>query len=255
MGAIRVGACGFCMRQYQYYQTFPVIELQKPFYRPPKVSTAQRWRDEAPSGFEFTLKAFQAVTHLPNSPTYRRSGLSDAQRKQAGVFRDTKVVRQAWRDTLEIARALDATFVLFQCPAKFKPTDENIENLRRFFEWAERDGMRMGWEPRGEEWTDSLVRDLCRELDLVHVVDPFQRKAVRGVPRYFRLHGITGTYHEFTDAELRRLLGWCTAQKTYCMFNNVPMRDDAQRFQRLVDRRGGANKKRSRSRAGAGAAR
>ena len=35
MGTIRVGTCGFCLRQRDYYGAFDVVELQQTFYRPP----------------------------------------------------------------------------------------------------------------------------------------------------------------------------------------------------------------------------
>lgn len=244
MPEIRVGTCGFCMRQAAFFRTFPLIEIQKTFYQPPQVTTAERWRAEASEGFEFTLKAFQAITHVGSSPTFRRSKLSDAERAECGNFADTRTVREGWRQTLEIARALRASFVIFQCPKRFRPSEENVANLRRFFQWAERDDLRLGWEPRSSEWTKSLIKDLCRELGLVHVVDPFHDPPLYGTPRYFRLHGrITGEYrfeyrYQYTDAELRELLEKCTANQTYCLFNNDSMRDDAQRFRRLAGQGG-----------------
>jgi uncharacterized protein YecE (DUF72 family) len=59
------------------------------------------------------------------------------------------VVREAWRPTRAIARALEVRFVLFQCPASFAPTDSNLASLRGFSSWALRDGLRLGFEPRG----------------------------------------------------------------------------------------------------------
>jgi uncharacterized protein YecE (DUF72 family) len=231
---VRVGTCGFCLTQREYYRRFAVIELQQTFYHPPLLATAERWRREAPEGFEFTLKAFQAITHPPASPTWRRSRLPEAERALAGGFRATRVVRGAWRTTLALARGLEARFVVFQCPASFAPTERSLADLRRFFGWAERGGLRFGFEPRGTAWEDALVRELCRELDLVHVVDPFEREPVHGVPRYFRLHGGPGYRHRYGAAELRWLLGRCTARPTYCLFNNLAMRDDARRFGRMV---------------------
>jgi uncharacterized protein YecE (DUF72 family) len=234
MSSTRVGTCGFCLRQQEYYRTFEVVELQQTFYQPPRLATAQKWRAEAPEGFEFTLKAFQAITHPPGSPTYRRSRLNDAERSRCGGFQDTPVVRKAWKATLELARALDAKLVVFQCPASFRPTDENVANLIRFFQWAHRDRLRLGWEPRGEAWTDDLLRELCRELSLTHVVDPFQRACLRPRPPYFRLHGIGGYRHRYSGEELGRLRQECTAPLTYCMFNNASMGDDAGRYARML---------------------
>jgi uncharacterized protein YecE (DUF72 family) len=230
MGTIRIGTCGFCLRQRDYYGAFGAVELQQTFYRPPQLATAQRWRAQAPDGFEFTLKAFQAITHPPASPTWRRSRLSEAERAKCGGFRDTPVVRKAWKTTLEVARALEAKLVVFQCPATFRPTDENIDRLWKFFEWAHRDRIRFGWEPRGDAWTDQLVRRICVELSLTHVVDPFARPCMRPRPPYFRLAGIGGHRHRYTDEELSRLRGMCSAKQTWCMFNNAFMADDARRF-------------------------
>jgi uncharacterized protein YecE (DUF72 family) len=230
MSSIRVGTCGFCMPQAQYYRTFAVIELQQTFYRPPQPATAERWRNEAPEGFEFTLKAFQAITHPPSSPTYRRSSLSDADRRQCGGFRDTATVRQAWKTTLQLASVLEATLVVFQCPASFTPSHENLSNLRCFFHWADRGTALFGWVPRGDRWTPDVIGELCRELSLINVVDPFQRPSLYGTPGYFRLHGIGGYAYRYSDQEFIRLRQLCTAPLTYCMFNNVAMCDDAQRF-------------------------
>lgn len=91
-----------------------------------------------------------------------------------------------------------------------------------------------------DAWTRTLVRDQCRELGLVHVVDPFQQRPVHGTPRYFRMHGHgdvsapRGYSHEYNDHELRDLWGRCTARMTYCLFNNVSMRQDAEHFRDLV---------------------
>ena len=54
---------------------FSLVEVEQTFYKLPLVKTAERWRAEAPRGFEFSIKAWQALTHLPTSPTWRRSDL------------------------------------------------------------------------------------------------------------------------------------------------------------------------------------
>ncbi|MHC4142522.1 MAG: DUF72 domain-containing protein [Planctomycetota bacterium] len=119
-------------------------------------------------------------------------------------------------------------------PAGFKPTDQNIDRLWKFFEWAHRDRLRFGWDPRGPGWTDEIVGRICAELSLTHVVDPFARNTMRGRPPYFRLHGITGHGHRYTDDELSRLRGMCSGEVTYCMFNNAFQADDARRFLELA---------------------
>ena len=240
MGApkVKTGCCGFRMSRAEYMQLFPAVEVQQTFYQPPQVPTLERWRAEAPKDFEFTLKAWMLITHEARSPTYRRlkRELSEEEREQCGSFRPTPLVREAWDVTLACARALKARRVLFQCPASFRPTKENVKNLREFFEKAERPrGMQFLWEPRGD-WADALVRELCQELDLTHVVDPFSARTVTPERCYFRLHGRKGFRYVYEDDELEELYTMLPKKGTsYVLFNNVRMRDDAARFQRLIE--------------------
>ncbi len=227
---VLVGTCGWGMAQRKYYATFPLIELQQTFYRLVRVETARRWRQQAPAGFCFTLKAFQGITHPGSSPTYRRSNLSAQQRRQAGGFRDTPLVRQGWEHTCRLAQALEAAVVLLQCPGSFRPTEENLQRLHAFLRWAPRREFLLAWEPRGPEWTDELVAQVCREHGLIHATDPFARQAVSGRVQYFRLHGIGGFRYRYTEQDLQRLAAWCRRGRTWCLFNNASMSEDAQRF-------------------------
>jgi uncharacterized protein YecE (DUF72 family) len=97
-------------------------------------------------------------------------------------------------------------------------------------------GVRLLWEPRGP-WPADVIRSLCTAHDLVHVVDPFVNPTVTGGGMtYYRLHGVTGARHVYTDAELRHLRELLPASGvTYVLFNNIPRANDAARFGRLVD--------------------
>ncbi len=230
---IKVGTCGFSMRRHNYYLTFPVVEIQQTFYKLPRVTTAERWRAEAPVGFEFTMKAWQLITHEASSPTYRRLGkpIPAELRGRYGAFRPTEEVFAAWAQTRAFAEALGVTVIVFQCPPRFTPTPEHIANLRGFFSSIDRAGWRAAWEPRGA-WKPDTIRALCRELDLVHVVDPLKEVPLHGAIRYYRLHGLTGYRYVHTDQDLQRLRAACGENlPTYCMFNNIFMAEDAVRFQ------------------------
>lgn len=225
------------MAQAEYAAEFPVVEVQQTFYQPPQIKTLSRWREDAPRAFEFTLKAWQLITHEARSPTYKRlkRELSEEERETCGAFRSSPIVREAWETTRACAEALDAKRVLFQCPASFTPTKENLTRLREFFGMTQRGKLEFLWEPRGD-WPDELVRSLCDELDLTHVVDPFVARTVttsRG--RYFRLHGRKGWRYRYEDDELEELVSMLPRGKTsYVLFNNVRMREDAARFQKLA---------------------
>jgi len=230
------GCCGFPEAMDRYFSEFRAVEVQKTFYKPPSPATASRWRESAPPGFTFCLKAWQLITHTPASPTYRRLGrdIDTALRDRYGNFRLTDEVLSAWETTLNFARALEAELVVFQCPRSFKPTSENVRSMRRFFATIRRDGLVFAWEPRGD-WPAEIIVELCRELELVHCVDPFKDEPLAGDLHYFRLHGIGGYRHRYSAAELDRLAGMTAGKKSYVMFNNLSMLEDARRFKSLVE--------------------
>ncbi len=232
MSAPRVGLCGFTVSAAEYFATFDTLEVQQTFYEPPSKRTMTRWREQAPAGFVFTIKAWQIITHRATSNTYRRLR-SHVDRNDCGAFQLNDTVRHAWEVTRDCARLLRAKAILFQCPASFRPTAENIDNMRRFFETIGRlDEVHYLWEPRGELWADDVIARLCRELALVHTVDPFVRPSLTPDMTYWRLHGIGSHYRSYTDGELRDLASRRSrdARETYVMFNNIPRVGDAKRF-------------------------
>jgi uncharacterized protein YecE (DUF72 family) len=94
---IKIGTCGFAMGRLEYYRTFPVVEVQQTLYKLPRWTTGERWRAGAPPGFEFTMKAWQLITHEPSSPTYRRLGkpIPAEMKDRYGSFRPTEEVFDA----------------------------------------------------------------------------------------------------------------------------------------------------------------
>jgi len=183
------------------------------------------------------MKAWQLITHTPSSPTYRhlKSGVSPAERDLFGSFRPTEQVWLAWERTREIASALDASVIVFQCPKSFLPTRETTRDLSAFFRAIERDDRMLAWEPRGDAWRPELILDLCAENNLIHCVDPFQSEPAYGDSVYWRLHGKTGYRYRYTDEDLAeldvKLRAWARAPgPNYVLFNNIYSRDDASRF-------------------------
>jgi uncharacterized protein YecE (DUF72 family) len=236
---VRVGLCGFTMAFDDYLREYRLVEVQQTFYEPPREATMRRWRALAGAEFEFTMKAWQLITHEAGSPTYRRlrSRLSDADLAEVGGFRTTPAVLRAWQRTLDCVALLRATAILLQCPAWFRPTGDNIDRMRTFFRTVERPaGVRLLWEPRGP-WPPDVVATLCTDLDLVHVVDPLVSTTVTPEQTYFRLHGTTGARHVYTDAELAQLADMLPAARRvppYVLFNNLPRVGDARRFRSVL---------------------
>jgi uncharacterized protein YecE (DUF72 family) len=234
-----IGCCGWTGSQPQYFCQFPVIEIQSTFYDPPSSAVAARWRTIAPPKFEFCIKAWQLITHASSSPTYRRlrKPIDPTRSAFFGSFQNTDEVWQAWLKTFEIAEAVRASVVLFQCPASFQATPLNIKNLSRFFQKIGPQSFRLAWEPRGP-WPGEIVRDLCAEYRLIHCVDPLVCAPDGETAPYWRLHGRGSYSYRYTDedlVELKKLLLLApNDQQARILFNNVTMKDDANRFRQLL---------------------
>lgn len=233
---IKIGTCGFRGNKIEYSRLLTCVEIQHTFYQPPQIKTLERWRAEMPEDFEFAVKAWQLITHEAKSPTYKRlkKKLTGQEKEEAGYFKPTAIVREAWETTLACAEALRAKTILFQCPASFKPYRYNIANLEKFFSSIERGKLDFGWEPRGE-WDDKIVKEICERHDLRHVVDPFKKQTVTPGKCYYRLHGVTGWRYKYEEDELRELTSLLPGnERSYVFFNNIEMTEDALRFQEIV---------------------
>ena len=243
---VKVGCCGFSLRSGRaaYYRVFRLVEVQSTFYKLPRVSTAERWRREAPEDFEFTVKCWQAVTHPPTSPTWRKAGIKVEKEKYGryGMLKPTEENFEAWNKTMEICRALNARICLIQCPPRFRYTEENVENMKAFLNSIKRDRMLIAWEPRGD-WPQHReeAAELCRELNLVYVTDILRHEPIiTGNLVYTRLHGLNPREYDYrykyTDEDLQRLIDGLRrledagVEEVYVLFNNTEMGEDAQRF-------------------------
>ncbi len=234
-----IGLCGWNGSQAAYFQEFSTIEIQSTFYQPPAARVAARWRSIAPPSFQFCIKAWQLITHRASSPTLRRLSkpLPDADRPHVGAFQPTTIVWDAWQRTLEIAHAVDATVILFQCPNSFLPTSENLANFMSFFQRVTRGQFQLAWEPRGEAWTEDVVRELCQDFDLIHCVDPLTATSCYGTSLYWRLHGLGSYSYQYNDSDLKRLrrVFLQSAKPGFIMFNNFSSKKDAFRFRHMLD--------------------
>ena len=248
---VRVGCCGWCVKggKKAYYNVFDTIEIQETFYKLPRQKTVEKWVEEAPKKFEFNMKAWQVITHPPSSPTWKKAGLKIPRSKQNkyGYLMPTEENYQAWEETLKICKSMKAKVCVFQTPASFRFSRENMDNVEKFFSTIRRNNLALGWEPRGT-WREHLeeVSVLCKRLDLIHVVDPFRTKPVSTHEiTYLRLHGIGGgevNYrYRYTDDDLKNLRDFVKKRineqggEVYVMFNNLWMMEDAKRFRRILE--------------------
>ncbi len=235
---VRVGCCGFPVSLPRYAQYLRLVEVQKTFYKMPRLDTLKRWRQQVPEDFVFTIKAPQLITHPPTSPTYRRARLQIPPEfsDRYGFFRPTDEVFQAYEQTLKAAEVLESPVIVFQTPARFQETPEHVENLYAFFSRVPREGRVLAWEPRGT-WNQATLERIFQDLNLVHVVDPFKNESLTPYWIYYRLHGRGEGYrYSYSEEELLELRARIPAQarEAYILFNNTDMFQNAQRFQTLV---------------------
>ncbi|MFC1570839.1 DUF72 domain-containing protein [Candidatus Omnitrophota bacterium] len=222
---IKVGCSGFPIERKEYYRKFQTVELLETFYQVPDIEAVAKWKAVAPKYFEFVVKAWKLITH-------------------EGLFRPTDEVMEAWRRTEEIASRLGSRTILFQTPAAFTHSPENISNIKKFFGSIERKNYNFVWELEND-WPGDTVKDLCAELDLTHCTDPFSGPAREGKIRYFRLSGIGGKQHKYKGIDLKRLRDFCENEAeaikngpVYVFFSNVSMLADAQRFDWILENTG-----------------
>ncbi len=239
---VKVGCCGFPTSRKRYFREFGLVEIQRTFYRIPRASTVERWRKESPKDFEYTLKAWAAITHRPGGPVWRKAGIDCA---DCGMLRPTEGNFTAWEMVRVVAAKLGSKIVIFQSPPSFRRSDLTERDLRDFFSSLDRGGLAVGWEPRDESWwidERGLIR-LLDDLDLIHVVDPFYRRPLDGSDlAYFRLHGgrkdgkILYKY-SYSTQEFQDLLGKLekmNKKEAYVLFNNMDMWNNALEFRKMV---------------------
>ncbi|MEO0087741.1 MAG: DUF72 domain-containing protein [candidate division WOR-3 bacterium] len=238
----KIGCCGYPVAKKKYYENFNCIELNSTFYQLPKIETAEKWRKEAKEDFEFIVKAFQVITHPATSLTYKRLKEKIKNKENCGFFKPTDEVFEAFEKTYQICKILNCNKILFQTPASFKPTKENLNNLRKFFNTIKKEypkDLNYILEVRGKDWEDKIIKEICEELNLIHCVDPLNRKPVFGKFNYFRLHGEYKNEkiiyrHIYQAEELREIKNSCDKELNYVMFNNSNMFLDAIKFKDLV---------------------
>lgn len=253
MVIVYTGCCGFPVARKKYYAEYRTVEVQQTFYDPPGTSTLSGWRQEAPPGFIYNIKAWQVVSHTSKSPTWRKIRRRlQGSLENYGLLRLTEENMWGWRVTLEAATALDARVIVVQTPSSYGYSLDNMENTRRFFAWAtiEAGNRIVGWEPRGS-WHEKreAIESIVCSTNIVHVVDPLRYSPVvcRGQKiLYFRLHGLgsgeVNYRYKYSDEDLRLLASRIaelvskhdSVEEVYVMFNNVYMAQDCKRFRELA---------------------
>ena len=244
---VKIGCCGFPKSRKQYYMEFNVVELQNTFYKLPSKEWGVKLRREAPEDFEFTMKAWQAITHPPSSPTWRKAGFKPPKElwESYGFLKPTRENFEAVEEILDFAKTIKAKIIVVQTPPRFGYSPENERSVREFFSSVSRSVL-WAWEPRGS-WLEKpeKLRQLVKELNIIQVSDILRHKLLYvGEIVYTRLHGLGSKWpnysYKYTDSDLKKLVDYVNklsesgVKEFYILFNNIYMWDDAIRFKSML---------------------
>jgi uncharacterized protein YecE (DUF72 family) len=123
-----------------YGERFPTVEINSSFYGMPRASVLEGWAGEAPSGFQFALKAPRTITH--------ERKLGDAGDLTAQLVEVAGALTEGRRGPL-----------LFQLPPTLK---KDAARLGTFLAVLPR-GVRAAFEFRHPSWLDDEVFGLLRD--------------------------------------------------------------------------------------------
>ena len=221
-GRVRIGCSGWTYRHWRelfyppktpqrlwfgcYAETFETVELNTSFYHLPKPETFTKWRDQAPPGFRYAVKAPRFVTHMKK--------LKDCAEPVA--------------EFLSRARNLRETIgpILYQLPPRWAC---NTERLEEFIGHLPPDLAHV-FEFREKSWISEEVLALLGARGVSFCVHDMLESATprwaSGPVAYLRFHGCGGKYWGRYPDET--LLGWSdwiveqarSGRDVWCYFNN-----------------------------------
>ena len=172
----------------EYAQHLPAVEVDTFFYALPQLKTVQQWINEVGPGFQFIVKAHQAMTKHPRA-----------------VLPEGVTLPEMFERFKQVIRPMVATdqlkTVLFQFPPQFDATVSNIEYLMKVRRLM--GNLPVAIELRNKSWYQPAVIDslvgYCRDLKFTLVAADEANQIQASIPFYLattnpelvliRLHG------------------------------------------------------------------
>ncbi len=184
---------------------FSTVEINNTFYRLPTEDALLTWRQNAPPGFTFSVKASQFITHLkrlrePHDPIELFLSRVDLLGDRLGP-------------------------ILFQLPPNWPL---NFERLEQFLP-ALPAKHRYAFEFRDQSWYTAQTYELLRRHNVALCLHDWRGMSwpmeLTADFTYIRLHGPTGTYQgNYTSGMLRtwakRIQQWQKLAGVFVYFNN-----------------------------------
>ncbi|MFQ5637817.1 MAG: DUF72 domain-containing protein [bacterium] len=195
-------------RWFEYYaQQFSTVEVNATFYRFFKDDTFRNWRERAPEGFRYVLKAPRVITH--------RKYLQEVEQP----------IQQFWQSAQLLAGKFGV--ILLQLAPNMPYDPERLRTALLAFE----EPSRIAVELRHPRWLTDEIHALLKETGAIFcAADSPDSDLVHWLPSktaYIRLHGRKSMYaYNYSAHELREIAEF--AQKTarlgaktvYIFFNN-----------------------------------
>jgi uncharacterized protein YecE (DUF72 family) len=221
-GAIRIGCSGWNYRHWRgafypgdlpvrcwfdhYSTTFDTVEINNSFYRLPEGETFAKWREQAPPGFCYAVKANRFLTQAKK--------LKDCAEPLARM--------------LEPMRRLGDRLgpILYQLPPRFRANHERLEEFLQLLP----DDLIHVFEFREKSWLDDATFALLDRYGAALCAHDMNgsatgKKAV-GPIAYVRFHGSSGKYWgRYHDRTLHGWAEWMDEQArsgrpVWAYFNN-----------------------------------
>jgi len=219
---IRIGTSGFHYEHWKgrfypaemskndwlvyYTQHFNTVELNNTFYRQPKDTTLEKWRQSAPKDFLYAVKANRFITHIkrlkdPIEPLERFLTSAALLKSKLGP-------------------------VLFQLPPGLH---KDLDVLEAFLKLLPGKNQSV-FEFRHKSWFDNDTYELLKRYNAAFCIHDMQGmetpRAVTADFIYIRFHGSAGRYSgNYTKAMLKDRASWLKeyvgdVNSVYAYFNN-----------------------------------
>lgn len=211
--------------QLSYYgKHFHSVEINNTFYQLPQKTTIQKWVNQTPRDFVFSVKASRYITHVKN--------LLEPEETLPNFFDRISQFENKCGP------------ILFQLPPHWQI---NVERLENFLKHLPRD-YRYTFELRNQTWFTEEIFSILQKHDIAFCVYDFNcRKSPRITTTdfvYIRLHGPGKAYHDPYDEQslqrwANRIEDWLDEKKdVYCYFDNTYRGhawDNAQTLLRMIN--------------------
>ncbi|MDB5667692.1 MAG: hypothetical protein JWL74_642 [Alphaproteobacteria bacterium] len=222
MDRVRIGCSGWTYKHWRdrfypkglpasrwfafYAEHFDTVEINNSFYMLPKPETFDKWREQAPPGFRYAVKANRFIT-------------------QAKKLKDCE---EPLERMMPLFRRLGETAgpVLYQLPPRLKL---NLERLESFLKLLPNDVTNV-FEFRDPSWyvpeTLGLLDRYCAAFCVHDMAGSTSERVAVGRSAYVRFHGGTGKYWgRYSDETLLGWTDWIVEQarsgrQVWCYFNN-----------------------------------